>query len=76
MTAAAIQAVPRARFRDLLAAEWIKLWSLRSTSWTLALVTLYVAGVSAYASLADYRNWPDYAPPSWCWTRRAWHCSP
>ena len=33
-------AVPRARFRDLVAAEWIKLWSLRSTSWTLALVTL------------------------------------
>jgi ABC-type transport system involved in multi-copper enzyme maturation permease subunit len=61
MTAAAVEAVPRARFRDLLAAEWIKLWSLRSTSWTLAVVTLYVAGVSAYASLADYRNWPDYA---------------
>lgn len=46
---------------DLIAAEWIKLRSLRSTTWTLVLVTLYAAGVSAYASLADYRNWPSYA---------------
>ncbi|MFD7904798.1 ABC transporter permease [Kitasatospora sp. NPDC059747] len=27
----------RARFRDLLAAEWIKFWSLRSTPWVLLL---------------------------------------
>jgi ABC-2 type transport system permease protein len=60
MTAVAVE--PRARFRDVLAAEWIKLWSLRSTPWTLLMVTLYVVGVSAYASLADYRNWPSYAP--------------
>ncbi|SCG41742.1 ABC-2 family transporter protein [Micromonospora echinaurantiaca] len=49
-----------ARFRDLLAAEWIKLWSLRSTRWTLPLVFLFVVGVSVHASLADYRNWPRY----------------
>ncbi|MGS2619156.1 ABC transporter permease subunit [Micromonospora sp. LZ34] len=49
-----------ARFRDLLAAEWIKLWSLRSTRWTLPLVFLFVVAVSANASLADYRNWPSY----------------
>lgn len=49
-----------ARFRDLLAAEWIKLWSLRSTRWTLPLVFLFVVAVSVNASLADYRNWPFY----------------
>ncbi|RLK12309.1 hypothetical protein DER29_5587 [Micromonospora sp. M71_S20] len=49
-----------ARFRDLLAAEWIKLWSLRSTRWTLPLVHLFVVGVSVNASLADHRNWPAY----------------
>lgn len=49
-----------ARFRDLLAAEWIKLWSLRSTRWTLPLVFLFVVGVSGNASLADHRNWPTY----------------
>ncbi|WP_320067077.1 ABC transporter permease subunit [Micromonospora sp. RTGN7] len=49
-----------ARFHDLLAAEWIKLWSLRSTRWTLPLVFLFVLGVSVNASLADHRNWPAY----------------
>ncbi|MFI1193820.1 ABC transporter permease subunit [Micromonospora sp. NPDC020750] len=49
-----------ARFRDLLAAEWIKLWSLRSTRWTLPLVFLFVVGVAVNASLADHRNWPAY----------------
>ncbi|MGC5018118.1 ABC transporter permease subunit [Micromonospora sp. DT47] len=52
---------PRARFRDLLAAEWIKLWSLRSTRWSLPLVLLLVAAVSANAALADHRNWPTYS---------------
>ncbi|WBB67260.1 ABC transporter permease subunit [Micromonospora sp. WMMD812] len=51
---------PPARFADLLAAEWIKLWSLRSTRWTLPLVFLFVIAVSVNASLADYRNWPTY----------------
>ncbi|MEU6078822.1 hypothetical protein [Micromonospora sp. NPDC047074] len=49
-----------ARFRDLVAAEWIKLWSLRSTRWTLPLVFLFVIAVSVNASLADHRNWPAY----------------
>jgi hypothetical protein len=50
-----------ARFRDLLAAEWIKLWSLRSTWGSLALIMLAMVGFSAWASLADYRNWPYYS---------------
>ena len=53
-------AVPPARFRDLLAAEWIKMWSLRSTPWTFALVTLFVVASSAMAALSDYRNFPHY----------------
>ncbi|MER5931701.1 ABC transporter permease [Streptomyces sp. NPDC002054] len=44
-----------ARFRQLLAAEWIKLWSLRSTSWVLGLGALTVIGinVNSAASNAD-----------------------
>ncbi|MFC5922555.1 hypothetical protein [Micromonospora vulcania] len=52
--------VPRARYRDLLAAEWIKFWSLRSSWGSLLLILLAMVGFSVYASLADYRNWPSY----------------
>ncbi|GGV48188.1 ABC transporter permease [Streptomyces longisporoflavus] len=38
---------PRARFRHLVAAEWIKLWSLRSTYWVLAAGALIVVGINA-----------------------------
>jgi ABC-2 type transport system permease protein len=51
---------PRARFRDLLAAERIKLWSLRSTSWVFGLSALAVIGINANAARADYDNWPAY----------------
>lgn len=44
---------PPARFRDLLASEWIKMRSLRSTPWTIALTVLFVIGSSAVATLAD-----------------------
>ncbi|WP_329256022.1 hypothetical protein OG417_15615 [Actinoallomurus sp. NBC_01490] len=50
----------RARFRDLLAAEWTKLWSLRSTYWTLLLSGLAVIGLNVNAAVADYHNWPQY----------------
>lgn len=53
---------PPARFRDLLSSEWIKIRSLRSTPWTLALVTLFVIGDAAAAALADYNNFPNYSP--------------
>ncbi|WP_320783662.1 ABC transporter permease [Streptomyces sp. CRN 30] len=44
-----------ARFRHLLAAEWIKLWSLRSTYWVLGGGALTVIGinVNSAASNAD-----------------------
>ncbi|MEV0092199.1 ABC transporter permease subunit [Streptomyces sp. NPDC050738] len=61
-----------ARFRDLLASEWLKLWSLRSLRWAAGLGVLVVIGANANAALADYTNWPHYSPqikeqffPSW-----------
>ncbi|MGW3210595.1 ABC transporter permease [Streptomyces sp. NPDC001135] len=51
---------PRARFLDLLMAEWLKLWSLRSMRWAFVLSALAVVGNSANAAVADYRNWPRY----------------
>lgn len=55
-TPAASVAEPPARFRDLLAAEWIKVRSLRSTPWTIALTILFVVGSAAVAAIADYNN--------------------
>ncbi|GAA0370549.1 ABC transporter permease [Actinoallomurus spadix] len=51
---------PSARFRDLLAAEWAKLWSLRSTHWTLLLSGLVIIGININAAVADHHNWPHY----------------
>ncbi|RVU23945.1 ABC transporter permease [Streptomyces antnestii] len=56
-------ATPRAaRFADLLAAEWLKLWSLRSMRWTFGLTALGLVALNANAALADYQNWPHYDP--------------
>ncbi|MFI2611694.1 ABC transporter permease [Kitasatospora sp. NPDC018619] len=46
-------AEPAPRFRDLLAAEWIKLRSLRSTSWVLALASLAAVVVNLNAVHTD-----------------------
>ncbi|MFF3323540.1 hypothetical protein [Streptomyces sp. NPDC002889] len=51
---------PRTHFRDLLAAEWIKLWSLRSSSWAFGASALVVIGINISAAVADYNNWPTY----------------
>ncbi|MBT1188779.1 ABC transporter permease [Streptomyces sp. CJ_13] len=69
-------AEPPARFRDLLASEWIKTRSLRSTPWTIALTVLFVIGSAAVATLADTaaRSGPadflpyDAYPPTGYWT--------
>ncbi|MFF9075731.1 ABC transporter permease [Streptomyces sp. NPDC014735] len=45
---------PPARFRDLLASEWIKMLSLRSTPWTIALTVLFAIGSAAVATMADH----------------------
>ncbi|KOV60594.1 ABC transporter permease [Streptomyces sp. MMG1121] len=52
----ATTAQPRARFGDLIAAEWLKTRSLRSTWWTITLGALFVLGSAAAAALADYHN--------------------
>ncbi|MFI6446767.1 ABC transporter permease subunit [Kitasatospora sp. NPDC050543] len=46
----------RTRFGDLVAAEWIKTRSLRSTPWLLAFTVLFVIGCAALAALADASN--------------------
>ncbi|CAM5675911.1 ABC transporter permease [Streptomyces spiroverticillatus] len=53
--------VPRPRFRDLLASEWLKLWSLRPTRWAFPLTALIVVGIGVNGALADYRNFPQYS---------------
>ncbi|MFB6714417.1 MULTISPECIES: ABC transporter permease [unclassified Streptomyces] len=55
-------AEPCARFRDLLASEWIKMRSLRSTPWTIALTTLFVIGSAAASALAEYDNLAGSGP--------------
>ncbi|MFE5487788.1 hypothetical protein [Streptomyces sp. NPDC056527] len=51
---------PPARFRDLLAAEWIKLWSLRSTPWSLLGAELVVIAFNVGYAWDHYRYWPTF----------------
>lgn len=53
---------PPVRFRGLLASERVKMRSLRSTSWTLALTTLFVIGSAAVAALAEVKNLAKTSP--------------
>jgi ABC-2 type transport system permease protein len=55
--AATPAAEPRARFRDLLAAEWLKLWSLRSTPWSLLLTSVAVIAVNAGTAWDTHHYW-------------------
>ncbi|MFP3991429.1 ABC transporter permease [Streptomyces sp. E11-3] len=49
------RAEPRARFRDLVAAEWIKLWSLRSTFWVLGVGALVVLSINVNSADSNRR---------------------
>ncbi|MET9438336.1 ABC transporter permease [Streptomyces sp. NPDC006551] len=51
---------PRPRFVDLVAAEWLKLRSLRSTGWSLLLGTLAVVAFNVGTAYDDYRYWPEF----------------
>ncbi|WP_369240207.1 ABC transporter permease [Streptomyces sp. R21] len=44
---------PPPRFADLIRSEWIKMRSLRSTWWTIALISLFVIGSAAVAAIAN-----------------------
>ncbi|MFJ1582416.1 ABC transporter permease [Streptomyces sp. NPDC088197] len=54
---------PAPRFWDLLAAEWIKLWSLRSIPWFVLLSALAAVGVNANAARAARAHWHSGPPP-------------
>ncbi|GAB2893375.1 ABC transporter permease [Streptomyces mayteni] len=49
-------------FRDVLAAEWIKLWSLRSNRWLLGLGAVALIGMAALNAHSTYQQWPDFGP--------------
>ncbi|MET8625300.1 ABC transporter permease [Kitasatospora sp. NPDC004669] len=53
---------PAPRFTDLLAAEWIKLRSLRSTYWVLALAALVAIVININAVHSDL-TYIDHPPP-------------
>jgi hypothetical protein len=48
---------PRARFRDLIAAEWLKFWTVRSTPWFLAVSALAVLALNAGTAYESYHYW-------------------
>ena len=50
-------AEPRARFRDLIAAEWLKLWSLRSTRWSLLISGLAVIAFNVGITYNTHHYW-------------------
>ncbi|MEU6025431.1 ABC transporter permease [Streptomyces tauricus] len=52
-------AEPRARFRDLVAAEWTKWWSLRSSGWALVATALTVVGLNGGMAYDTYRYWSE-----------------
>lgn len=56
-------ALPASRFTDLLAAEWIKLRSLRSTYWAFGCGALAVVGFNANAARIDYDNLGHFRGP-------------
>ncbi|MFE9134253.1 ABC transporter permease [Streptomyces sp. NPDC007355] len=51
---------PRARFLDLIASEWLKLWSLRSTAWSLLLGALAVVAFNVGTAWDHHRYWFQY----------------
>ncbi|MFC8722667.1 ABC transporter permease [Kitasatospora sp. NPDC057198] len=55
-------AEPRVRFRDLCAAEWIKLWSLPSTRRLLGIGLLVLLGFALQDSIRTYQDWPHFLP--------------
>ncbi|MGA5066711.1 ABC transporter permease [Streptomyces exfoliatus] len=51
------------RFRHLLAAEWIKLWSLRSASWVLGVGALTVIGINVNSAASNADRLAHQAQP-------------
>jgi hypothetical protein len=57
MTAVKTTTEPPARFRDLLAAEWLKFWSLRTTAWSFLISALAILGFNVGAAYESYHYW-------------------
>ncbi|MFB4194158.1 ABC transporter permease subunit [Streptomyces carpaticus] len=53
----------RPRFRQLLAAEWIKLWSLRSSAWVLGAGALVVIAINVNAARSNADRLATLWPP-------------
>ncbi|WP_347879700.1 hypothetical protein [Streptomyces sp. Tu 2975] len=53
------RAEPGPRFLDLAAAEWLKLWSLRSTGWSLLVAASAVLAFNLGKAWDNVRYWPD-----------------
>ncbi|MFD5799514.1 ABC transporter permease [Streptomyces diastatochromogenes] len=51
---------PKARFSDLFAAEWIKLWSLRSTLWAFAATAALVLTSTASNARGDAQQYAQH----------------
>ncbi|MEV5982498.1 ABC transporter permease [Streptomyces sp. NPDC052114] len=49
----------RPRFRDLVAAEWLKLWAPRSTGWALLIAGLAVLAFNTGTAYDTYRYWSE-----------------
>ncbi|MCC9308409.1 ABC transporter permease [Kitasatospora sp. RB6PN24] len=61
MTAVVNSPISRARWRDLLGAEWIKLWSLRSTAIVLGCLIVGYVYLAYKAAITTYDAWPTMA---------------
>ncbi|WP_255951428.1 ABC transporter permease [Streptomyces odontomachi] len=55
-----VPAGPPARFTDLLAAEWIKLRSLRSIPWFVLFGTVVIVGLNANGARSARADWPAW----------------
>ncbi|GAA1245979.1 hypothetical protein GCM10009665_41070 [Kitasatospora nipponensis] len=53
-------ALPEPKFTDLLAAEWIKLWSLRSIPWFLLISAVTVIALNANGARASRSQWSSW----------------